>query len=170
MRPLMLLQKSVQQVVGQLCDLLGQLTCQQYRQPSAILNGATIGQHVRHVAELFQCLLAGYQTGMVKYDNRNRDITIETDRMVAHETLVKVLAGLELKNRRLVLQPFYDEQEGNMLTVETNFYREVVYNLEHTIHHMALIRIGVQDVSDITLEESFGVAPSTIQYRKACAQ
>jgi hypothetical protein len=51
----------------------------------------------------------------------------------------------------------------------TNYYREMAYNLEHTIHHMALIRTGINDVSRISVPENFGVAISTMKYRKQCA-
>jgi hypothetical protein len=60
---------------------------------------------------------------------------------------------------------------GGVITeVFTNFQRELVYNLEHTVHHMALLRIAVNQVSSIPLPEDFGIAMSTIKYRKACAQ
>jgi hypothetical protein len=45
-----------------------------------------------------------------------------------------------------------------------------MYNLEHTIHHMALIRIGISEVSDIRLSENYGVASSTIKHLQSCAQ
>jgi hypothetical protein len=47
---------------------------------------------------------------------------------------------------------------------------EIAYNLEHTIHHMALIRVGLHELGDITLDDSYGVAPSTLKYRKRCVQ
>jgi hypothetical protein len=40
---------------------------------------------------------------------------------------------------------------------------------EHTIHHMALIRIGCMDIGAHMLPEGFGVAPATLQYRSKCA-
>jgi len=166
----MLLHKTIQHVVGQLCELLQQLPCNDYRRVSTVLNGASIGQHVRHTIELFQCLLAGYEQGIVNYDHRKRDITIESYRYLATELLAEIARSLVQPNKNMILKSAYDEEQGDVLTVETNFYREVVYNLEHTIHHMALIRIGVSDVSGIVLDDSFGVAPSTTQYRKACAQ
>jgi len=55
-------------------------------------------------------------------------------------------------------------------SIPSNYYRELAYNLEHTIHHMALIRVGVNEVSSIELPVEFGVAYSTVKYRKQCAQ
>ena len=69
-------------------------------------------------------------------------------------------------NKLLVLQ----NESADNLEIDTNFYREALYNIEHTIHHMALIRVGIKEVSSITLPEYFGVAPSTIQHKKACVQ
>jgi hypothetical protein len=54
--------------------------------------------------------------------------------------------------------------------LDSNYYREVMYNLEHTIHHHALIKVGIEHFTSLQLPESFGVAPSTMQYRETCAQ
>ncbi len=44
--------------------------------------------------------------------------------------------------------------------------REMVYLVEHSIHHYALIRIGLQEnFSDIFIPKNFGVAYSTVKYR-----
>jgi hypothetical protein len=33
-----------------------------------------------------------------------------------------------------------------------------------------LIRVGINEIAEITLPDEFGVATSTIKYRKECAQ
>ena len=56
------------------------------------------------------------------------------------------------------------------LAVTSSYYRELIYNLEHAIHHMAYIRIGVECLGTIILPKEFGIAPATNRYRKACVQ
>ena len=166
----MQLQQAVNNVFVQLSATLDQLSQEQYVQPCKTLFNATIGQHVRHIIELFQCLENGYGSGLVNYEKRKRDLRIESDKAFASGLLVEVHQGLERSNKELKLEACYDEHDTEPLTLDTNFYREVAYNLEHTIHHMALIRVGITEVSDIELPEEFGVASSTIKYRQQCAQ
>jgi len=166
----MQLQQTVKSVFVQLSGSLHQLTDAQYVQPSKTLFNATIGQHVRHIIELFVCLEKGYETGLVNYEKRKRDLAIETDRDFANMLLQTIYTNLEKPNKKLLLESNYDEHSIETLTVTTNYYREIIYNLEHTVHHMALIRVGINEVSTITVPEEFGVASSTIKHRKACAQ
>ena len=61
----MLLKQPLQNVFVQLSETLNQLSGDEYTQPSKILFNASIGQHVRHIIELFLCLEKGYETGSV---------------------------------------------------------------------------------------------------------
>lgn len=166
----MQLQQSIQNVFVQISESLEQLTCEQYCQPSKILFGATIGQHVRHIIELFICLDNGYASGVVNYEKRKRDYTIETDKNFANGLLKSIYLTLDKDNKALQLQTGFDDHSTESTSIDTNYYREIAYNLEHTVHHMALIRVGITEVSNIQVPDSFGVASSTIKYRKACAQ
>lgn len=164
------IKQGIDDIFEQLDNLLTQLTNQQYASPSQVLFNATIGQHVRHIAELFIELEKGYNSGAVNYEKRRRDYTIETDRQVALAVLQRIRTGLNRPGKTLVLEGSYNNMNDATVVVPTNYYRELLYNLEHAIHHMALIRIGVADVANMALPESFGVASSTIKFRKACAQ
>lgn len=166
----MILKEPVQHVFIQLSHVLDQLTDEQYKEPSTILSGATIGQHVRHIIELFQCLENGYDEAVVNYEKRKRDYMIETDRVFAAKCMRAVYRKLDRPNKRMVLVAEDYNEDVETIVIPSNYYREVAYNLEHTIHHMALIRVGVIEVSDIELPDEFGVAYSTIKYRQLCAQ
>lgn len=166
----MQLQQAVNTVFVQLADSLAQINQQEYVQPCKNLFNNTIGQHVRHVIELFQCLEHGYDPGVVNYEKRKRDLDIETNKELASQLLLDIYNGLGRCDKQLTLEATYDDHAGEPLSIATNYYREVAYNLEHTIHHMALIRVGLTEVTTITLPDDFGVASSTMKYKKQCAQ
>ena len=159
--------EAIKNVFNQLDESLIKLSEAQYKQPSKILFNATIGQHVRHIIELYICLYNGYETGVVNYEKRNRDIRIETDKDFAIEFLQMITHNLDKSNKDLLLEACDDHSP---VPIATNYYREIIYNLEHTVHHMALIRVGINEVSTITIPDGFGVASSTIKYRKECAR
>jgi len=164
------LQQSVRNVFMQLTASLELLNDAQYTHPSETLSHATIGQHVRHIIEMFICLEEGYVNGVVNYEKRKRDRKIETQREVAIALLKKIYEGLQKENRSIIMEAAFDEDSQDPVHFDTNYYREVAYNLEHTIHHMALIKVGIREVSDMEVPENFGVASSTIKFRSACAQ
>ena len=164
------LQNAVNNVFVQLTDSLNQLTEKEYAQPCNSLFNNTIGQHVRHIIELFQCLESGYDSGVINYEKRKRDTLIETDKEFAKGLLLQVHTNLNRSNKELVLEATYDEHSEQFINIATNYHREIAYNLEHTIHHMALIRVGITEVSEIELPDNFGVASSTVKYRNQCAQ
>ncbi|HET7000528.1 MAG TPA: hypothetical protein VFI33_04445 [Puia sp.] len=164
------LQKAVQQIFLQLTDSLNQLQPDQYNQSCKNLSGNTIGQHVRHVIEMFQCLEAGYYKGEVDYEKRKRDKHIETDKDFAAKILKGISRQISRENKTLLLLTYYDELQEQPEKIATNYFREIAYNLEHTIHHMALIRVGFRELGDLPVDDSFGVASSTLKYRNQCAQ
>lgn len=166
----MQLQQAVNSVFVQLSASLDQLSQNEYVQPCNTLFNNTIGQHVRHIIELFQCLENGYEAGVVNYEKRKRDLEIENNKEIASRLLQNIHEQLNRDNKELLLEASYDESSSEVIPISTNYYREIAYNLEHTIHHMALIRVGINEVAAIKLPDDFGVASSTVKYRKQCAQ
>jgi hypothetical protein len=165
----MTIQQSVQVIFQQLEDSLVQLNNEQYCKKIDTLSGATVGQHVRHVVEMFVCLQEGYTTGTVNYEKRKRDLTIESSNEVAVNLMQHINSSLFVENKELILEAGFDENSVELNQLPTNYFREIAYNLEHAIHHMALIKIGINQVSDILLPQGYGVASSTIKYRQRVA-
>jgi len=166
----MKIQKAIQIVFAQLSESIRELTSEEYTYPINTLFNATIGQHVRHIIELFLELEKGYETGRVNYDKRKRDYAIETNKDAAIELLHGIFLGLKKFDKHLLLEAGCDEHSTDTVLISTNYFRELMYNLEHTVHHMALIRVGINEVSSVIVPEYFGVASSTVKYKKACVQ
>ena len=164
------LAKPVNSLLGQLEKVLTALTDDQYNELVPILSNTSIGQHMRHVIEFFLELRYGYESGEVNYDQRKRDYLIQTQRTVAIEKLKDISLSLELPDKPLFLTASFPINGIRDVALRSNYDRELLYNLEHTVHHMALIRIGVHAVSTINLPDTFGVAESTVQYMQLCAQ
>ncbi len=169
MIPIVLIQLVHERFV-QLWDSLRQLNASEYSRPCRNLSGGTIGQHVRHIIELFHCLEAGYESGILNYENRKRERITELDKDYSISLLEGIYERLRKPNRVLLLQVSGNGQPQELISIDTNYYREIVYNLEHTIHHMALIKVGICEVSGLELSPDYGVAGSTIKYRSTCAQ
>lgn len=158
---------SIHKTLNELRQLISQLTAEEYCRPCEGLSNATIGEHTRHIIEMFQCLQNQYESGIVNYDIRKRDFKIQTDTTFANSCINSILNNLEKPDKSLQLQQII---EGQKLLIETNYHRELLYNLEHCIHHQALIKVAVIQSDSIRVDKNFGVAPSTIEYRKQCAQ
>jgi len=166
----MQLVQPISNLLEQLQYIIDELNPIQYTQPIKLLSQSSIGQHTRHILEFFIELNKGYETGMVDYDKRVRDKSIEADKDFAITTIRHIGASIQKPDKELLLQAEYGDGEAHSTQVFSNYYRELVYNLEHTVHHMALIRIGVNAVSNVIIPDEFGVAASTLKYRKACVQ
>ena len=159
-------------ILSQLSDVLDQISEEDFRKPSPALSNATIGQHLRHTLEFFVCLEQGYEKGVVNYDKRQHDKAIESDKFVALATIRNVLDFVSDKptNKPMTLEVGYLPDSEEHVSVETNFMRELTYNIEHAVHHMAIIKIGIREVAPITvIPQSFGVAVSTLRYREDTA-
>lgn len=158
---------SIKNTLNELSDLLSQLSTDEYIKPCHGLSNATIGEHTRHIIEMFQCLEKQYENGIVNYDDRKRDYLIQTDTQFANKSITEIIDNLEKPNKMVILQQIVDGEE---LNIESNYHRELLYNLEHCIHHQALIKVAVLENETISIDPNFGVARSTIEYRKQCAQ
>ncbi len=159
--------ETIDATLAELVHLLKQLPAEDYTNPCAGLSNSSIGGHTRHIIEMFQCLDVQYDKGHVNYDLRQRDMKIQSDPNMAIEAINALKARLPKVNK-----PLYLIQQFNGVAVEiaTNYHRELLYNLEHCIHHQALIKVALLQNEAIKISDDFGVAKSTIEYRRQCVQ
>jgi hypothetical protein len=162
------LAKAVRHVFSELEFFIENISNEEYTRPITLLTNSSLGQHVRHILEFFICLNRGYEMGVVDYDRRNRDKRIECDKDFARAAIHDLLVEMEQfdHHQPIVLQMSYDREGSQTINIMTNYQRELAYNIEHSVHHMALIRIGLKSVApDLNLSNEFGVAVSTLRHQ-----
>lgn len=157
------------EICSQLFHLCENLKKDEYAYCSSLLLGSSIGKHMRHIIEFYDILREGSEIGEVNYDTRVRSSRIENEPKVAKERLALISAWLEelSVNKNLSLYLNFNQDSKAVKQVKSNLMRELAYNLEHAIHHMALIRIALnQQFPHVKVDANFGVAYSTIRYNK----
>jgi len=155
-------------ILDQLTATVSQLSDDAYTFPSQTLSGSSVGQHLRHTLEFFVCLEDGFAAGQINYDRRAHDKEIESDRATALRVLdrIKTFVSRQTDDRALVLEVAYGQQSDEAVAIHTNYFRELTYNIEHSVHHMAIMKIGIREVApQLFIPADFGVAASTLRYR-----
>ncbi|MBS1650606.1 MAG: DinB family protein [Bacteroidetes bacterium] len=166
--------KYIIQNLVEINDLLKGLSQEQYGKKLEILTGSSIGQHVRHILEFYQCLFKGVQTKEVNYDARQRDLKLEADIHFASKTIDDIINSLlDTKEDFTVLfvADYSIIENQKPVKIQSSFFRELAYNLEHSIHHQALIKVAITEMQLTSLvKNTFGYAPSTIRHTNTCVQ
>jgi hypothetical protein len=158
------------QLLQDLKSAIDHLSANQYKQPIELLYNASVGQHCRHIIEFFQCLENQLATGKICYDLRKRQIELEENPKSALVAIDEIIEWIESVPVDCQLQLEVNnelENEEVKEKINSSLIRELLFNIEHAIHHMAIIKIGLRIQSpEIELPHHFGVAPSTIRYHR----
>ncbi len=153
--------KQLTEQLNYLTKVLSNISPSSYTTPIHCLSGATIGGHSRHIVELLECIVKGYQTGTVDYINRTRNLNLEQNKNILLEKIPIIETQLTKTDKPLLL--VCDGQ----FEVSTNYFREIVYNTEHIIHHLAIIKSALIELNIAeNVDDNFGLAYSTIQYKQ----
>lgn len=165
---MIVIQHTNRDILLQIRDLLRVASQEAYSLPLELLHGSSVGQHIRHTLEFYQCLFEQAPLGFIDYDTRNRNLLLETDVAFGLAFTEQLLTHLQppLTDSRLVMHLCLAENEPQR--VQTTLARELVYMAEHAIHHLAIIKIALRaHFPDIALPAHFGVAYSTIKHQKS---
>ena len=158
----------------QIRDFLFRINNEVYNDKPDVLSGATIGQHVRHILDFYVLLVSGASSGIVCYDKRERDIKVESDPEYAVKIIENVYSNIDKldESAQIKIEADFTVNGSSKNQYLSSVSRELSYCIEHSIHHQALIKAGLITMGLINIiDEHFGVAYSTIRYRKdICAQ
>lgn len=151
--------------------LLEALDEELYRRTVPPTYTGSIGAHWRHCLDHYASLLDGLEAGAVDYSARERETRLETDPTYAAERTrdtIRRLRGIEPHLGHEPLRIRVDCGAGQSGTPEASTStvdRELQFLVSHSVHHYALIAL-IAKIEGHMPDESFGVAPSTLQYRE----
>ena len=151
------LEKNILSHLDQLIELVSNLKDEQY---IAIPEGNTssVGQHLRHTLEIFILLVDNYELGKLDYESRARNLELEENRALAIHKLNYLKEHFNKPDKTI-------ELHNNQVVIKTSYSRELLYQLEHIVHHNAIIRPIVASFLGNDIQENFGYAPATIKYQ-----
>ncbi len=164
--PLGTLTNACESCVGQCQQIIKIISARVFSEKT--VGGSSVGAHLRHIIERFDCFLTGYPVGQINYDLRRRDRQLELNIESAKEALIAVASGLsqvrEVDIKQLSVMESVDEN-GSVVAVDSTVERELMGLVSHTIHHLAII-VMLAKAQGYTLNENLGKAPSTIIYER----
>ena len=127
---------------------------------------SSLGCHVRHVLDHYTALQVGVKSGLVDYDKRSRDSEVETNAELAIEKVNELIAWLSKNIATDVKLKMKSEISATCLetiTMDSSLQRELIYLLNHTVHHMAQVSLALR-IMGITINDQIGIAPATLTH------
>lgn len=127
---------------------------------------AGIGPHVRHVIDHFRAFRVGIKSGTVNYNVRRRECALERRSDLGREAIDSLITWLQTLTATDI--PVTVESEISCLQTEnaqlqSNTDRELLYLINHTIHHAAYAALLLRRYGVIP-DASVGYAPATASY------
>ncbi|GBF50371.1 DinB family protein [Leptospira ryugenii] len=159
-------------ILDSLDSLLSKMSEKEYYEPISILQNKSVSQHVRHILEFYQEFLLGHKKGEIDYDARKRSLKIESDRNYTIEfiQLMRIEFSNSFPDKTILLHVSSHKLELRS-HIQSSLYRELSYCNEHSIHHMAIIKMALfQSFPRIQVSDGFGVAYATQFLSKAKAE
>lgn len=142
--------------------ILIQLSEKEYVLPLDLLDGISLGKHVRHTLEFHQCLMQDLNT--ISYDSRERNPVLESNPLSAIEQIDYLSGQLRFIEHDRALHLSVDYADTSTV-VHSTLLRELAFLIEHTVHHFAIMRIALTACfRGIAFEPTFGYADSTIRF------
>ncbi len=165
----MLVRESAEHIVVQIQSIFRQLTDEQYRSELDIFSGASVGSHIRHIFDFYNCISQSVEGGILDYNCRERNIGIQTEMKTALSAFHQVISLLSERDEAELLDVVTDfsiEDQDHRPVVKSSIGRELMYAYDHAVHHLAIIKMGIKSTyPELTLDAHIGVAPSTIKFQ-----
>ncbi|VAV93139.1 hypothetical protein MNBD_ALPHA06-1188 [hydrothermal vent metagenome] len=149
-------------------ELVSSLSDTQYRDTSVEPYHSSIGSHIRHVLDIFDCIFSGLQSGQINLAARSRNLDVEQDRQIALAYFAETfrqLDALQTADMNQIVQVSDDLGTGE-ITCNYTLGAALVQAHSHAIHHFASLGYIVSKLGLALPNSDFGYNPTTPQERR----
>lgn len=124
------------------------------------------GRHVRHILDHLLALQGSMKSGILDYNQRNRESVIERDPQAAKLQLNDLQNWIHQQEKfegdiRIISETDVDSTANTEMP--STVQREVLYIINHTIHHAAHIKLIGKHMG-VEFPGHIGLAPATATY------
>ena len=143
--------------------LLTTISDQQYSDNSVVPYHSSIGGHIRHILDIFDCIFDGLKSGHIDLTARKRNLLVERSTAHGLQYIEKTLTQL----RTLASADFdqiidvSDDLGQGMVTSKYTLGAVLIQAHSHAIHHYASVGYIVTNLGIDMPHEDFGFNPTT---------
>ena len=150
--------------LDQMITFIDSLSDAEYQYSPKPLFDSSIGQHLRHILDLFIALVNS-TTEEVNYDIRRRGAPVETDKQLGLTELNDVriwVSGISDKdiNRDTLIHTETALNTQQTDSFKSSFGRELCFASSHLVHHLAIMA-AIAKMAGKEVDSKLGLAPAT---------
>ena len=153
--------------LDQMITFIDSLSDAEYQYIPKPLFDSSIGQHLRHINDLFFALVNS--TGdKINYDIRRRGALVETDKQQGLKELQDIRSRVSKISTDDINRDTLVHTETALNTPQTDIFkssfgRELCFASSHLVHHMAIMA-AIAKMAGKEVDSTLGLAPATASY------
>lgn len=143
--------------------MLNSVSDQEYANNSTAPYYSSIGIHMRHILDVFQCIFDGIEKGQIDLSARQRNELAETKVAVGLEYFEHIISLLE-EVRETDLNRLVEVKDDlglGMITANYTIAAALIQAHSHAIHHFASIGYIISQMGINLPDGDFGYNPTT---------
>jgi len=143
--------------------LLNAIDNQQYSNGSVAPYYSSIGIHMRHILDVFDCIFSGLETKKVDLAARKRNEIVETNvlsGLAYFEEIITKIENLKDHNLNIVVE-VQDDLGLGVVTANYTLASALIQAHSHAIHHFASIGYIISQLGINLPDADFGYNPTT---------
>lgn len=144
-------------------NLLHNISDNEYSNCSVAPYYSSIGNHIRHVLDVFACIFDGLETGIIDFSKREKDVMAETNRNVGlryFDTIIEKLQNINEYSLEHKVRIFDDLGSGKVCADYT-LGGALMQAQSHAIHHFATIGYIIEQLKISLPVKDFGYNPTS---------